>query len=62
VGLSSVISGEIDDVEMFDIMTNKWTIMHKLPVPIGVAAAIVVHNGILLLGSNRHAVLSIEDY
>jgi N-acetylneuraminic acid mutarotase len=35
---------------MFDIMTNKWTIMNKLPTKIGGAISIVVHDGILLLG------------
>jgi hypothetical protein len=49
-GGSSVL-GSLAEVEMFDIMTNKWTVMKKrLPVPIGGATSIVVHDGILLLG------------
>jgi hypothetical protein len=44
-------SGAIDSVEMFDIETWKWKEMKKLPVPTANTAAIVVHDGILLLGN-----------
>lgn len=44
------LEGSLDSVEMFDITQWKWKNMKKLPITTALAAAVVVHDGILLLG------------